>query len=109
MEIGHWRRTKLGGFTHPIALVVTNEKRLQVIEPIRVEGRGTHRRYLYPDTIDILIHLEQSNSGYRSTSIKCKTGQDICRRIREIVEQLWIDGDADVYGIVRTLSLLTLP
>jgi hypothetical protein len=107
MKIGHYRRTTMGGITHPVALKVV-EKKLQVIRPIRIEGRGTHRRYLYPDDIDVLIHLEQSNSGYRSLSLQCKTEQTVCEHIKQVAEQLWLEG-SDAYSIERALTLLTLP
>jgi hypothetical protein len=105
MEIGHWRKTKVGSVTYPIALNIA--EKIQVVEPVRVEGRGSHRRYIYPDNIHVLIHLEQSGSGRRSVHVKCKTEQIICENIRQIVEQLWVEEGGDAYGIAKALSLLT--
>jgi hypothetical protein len=87
-----WRRTRMGGITHPIALNLVSG-RLQILEPIREEYSRSHSHgvWYYPPQVDILIYLEQSNTGRRSVYVICRLEPQLCRTV-ETVARMWLSG-----------------
>ena len=78
---GTYRRTRMGGFTEPLALKLLTENRLVVVLPIRKEfsQSGNHGEYYFPNDVDILLHFEVTNSGHRAVFIRClRAPQEVC-------------------------------
>jgi hypothetical protein len=104
-----WRRTGMGAITHPIALKKEGNQ-LRLVKPIKEFSRtGNHGRFFYlRDKVDVLIYLEQSNSGKRSVILSiCRLQQELCGRIVDIAETLWISG-AHIADVEKALTLLQL-
>jgi len=107
-----WRRTGMGAVTHPIALRATDNK-LILVRPTRKEfsRSGNHGRFYYlRDEVDVLLYLEQSNSGKRSVILSiCRLPQELCSRITDVAEALWIGFDTYYTADVeKALTLLHL-
>jgi hypothetical protein len=107
-----WRRTGMGAITHPIALRAVGN-RLVLVRPTREEysrSRSHGRWYYLRNDVDILIYLEQSNSGKRSVILSiCRLPQEICSHIADVAETLWVGFDAHYTAdIEKALTLLQL-
>jgi len=106
-----WRRTGMGGVTHPIALKRDGDK-LVLVRPTRKEfsRSGAHGWWYYlRDDVDILIYLEQSNSGKRSAFLSiCRLPQEVCRRVVDVAETLWVGMDSYTADVEKALTLLQL-
>jgi len=107
-----WRRTGMGAITHPIALRAVGN-RLVLVRPTRKESSrsGNHGRWYYlRNEVDVLLYLEQSNSGRRSVVLSiCKLPQDECSRILDVAETLWVGmGAYRVADVEKALTLLQL-
>jgi len=107
-----WRRTGMGAITHPIALRAVGN-RVVLVRPTRKElsRSGNHGRWYYlRDDVDILLYLEQSNSGKRSVILSiCRLPQELCSRVLDIAETLWVGFDTHYTADVeKTLTLLQL-
>jgi len=92
----HWRRTRMGGITYPVALSLIGG-RLRVLKPIREEYSKTHSHgvWYYPRAVDLMIYLEQSNSGRRSVFIPmCRLPPQLCRAVEEKARAAWVGGFA---------------
>jgi hypothetical protein len=104
-----WRRTGMGAVTHPIALKLTDSK-LMLVRPTREEysRSGSHGRWYYlRDEVDVLLYLEQSNSGNRSVILSiCHLPQEVCSRIDDVTRTLWIGMGASTKDVEKALTLL---
>ena len=106
-----WRRTGWGGITHPVAV-----KRiggwLKVVRPVWREYSRTSRHgrwYYYESDIDVLLFLEQSNSGKRSVRIsKCKLQAELCKLIYDVARQAWLAEEASVRQVEKILEELVI-
>jgi hypothetical protein len=105
-----WRRTGWGGVTHPIALQYAHG-RLNLVKPLRQEYSRTGRHgvwYYRADEVDVLLYIEQSNSGKRSVHIsRCRLAAELCRRIEDTVRHVWLAGatTGQVEKILETLEM----
>ena len=111
--IASWRRTGMGAITHPIALRVVGNNRLMLVQPTRKEysRSKSHGRWFYlRDEIDILLYLEQSNSGKRSVILSiCRLPQELCSRVVNVAETLWVGmGAYYTADVEKALTLLQL-
>ncbi len=107
-----WRRTGMGAITHPIALKAVGN-RLVLVRPTREEysrSRSHGRWYYLRDKVDVLIYLEQSNSGKRSVILSiCRLPQEVCERIADVATTLWVGFDTYYTADVeKALTLLQL-
>ncbi|MFZ8811181.1 MAG: hypothetical protein ACO2PN_24135 [Pyrobaculum sp.] len=107
-----WRRTGMGAITHPIALKAVGNK-LILVRPMRKEfsRSGNHGRFYYlRDEVEVLLYLEQSNSGKRSVILSiCRLPQELCSRITDVAEALWVGFDTYYTADVeKALTLLHL-
>ena len=109
--VASWRRTGMGGISHPIGLKLSNGK-LVLIRPMRKEysRSGNHGRWFYlRDEVDVLIYLEQSNSGRRSIILSiCRLPPETCGRIADTAETLWVGFGASTAEVEKALTLLQL-
>jgi len=107
----YWRRTGMGGISHPIALKREGDK-LRIVNPTRKEfsRSGNHGRWYYlRDDVDILLYLEQSNSGKRSVILSiCRLPQELCSRVVDVAETLWVGMGAYHTDVEKALTLLQL-
>ncbi|MFZ8811221.1 MAG: hypothetical protein ACO2PN_24335 [Pyrobaculum sp.] len=73
---------------------------------------GNHGRFYYlRDEVDVLLYLEQSNSGKRSVilSICRRLPQELCSRITDVATTLWVGFDTYYTADVeKALTLLHL-
>jgi hypothetical protein len=87
-----WRRTRMGGITYPVVLRVEGG-RLRVLTPIWEEYSKTHSHgvWYYPKAdVDMLIYLEQSNSGKRSAYVSmCRLTPQQCKAVEEAARAMW--------------------
>jgi hypothetical protein len=107
-----WRRTGMGGISHPIALKAVGD-RLVLVRPTREEysrSRSHGRWYYLRDEVDVLLYLEQSNSGKRSVILSiCKLPQETCSRIADVAETLWVGfGAYYTSDVEKAITLLQL-
>ncbi len=107
-----WRRTGMGAITHPIALRAVGN-RLVLVRPTREEysrSKSHGRWYYLRDEVDVLLYLEQSNSGKRSVILSiCRLPQETCQRIADVAETLWVGFDTHYTADVeKALTLLQL-
>jgi len=107
-----WRRTGMGAITHPVALRAVGN-RLILVQPTRKEysrSKSHGRWYYLRDEVDVLIYLEQSNSGKRSVILSiCRLPQEVCSRIVDVAETLWVGFDTYYTADVeKALTLLQL-
>ena len=106
-----WRRTGWGGITHPVALRVIG-KWLKVVKPWKREysKTGCHGVWYYiKDEVDVLLYLEQSNSGKRSVRVsKCRLPVELCRRIEETAWSVWFAEETNVRQVERALEELVI-
>ncbi len=107
---GVYRRTRMGGFTEPLALRVEGN-RLTVVQPLRKEfsRSGNHGEYYYnADAVDILLHFEITGSGHRAVFIRClRAPQEVCNRVYDVASSLWQSGGS-INAIAKALTLLQL-
>jgi len=105
------RHTAMGGVTLPLAVRVRNGI-IDTVRPIarRYSCTGAHGfLYYHRDDIDILALLLQSNSGYRSVVMRyCSLPNEICRRIYDIICDLWISLRSPYIDVVRAIKLLKI-
>ncbi len=102
----------MGAISHPIALKAVGN-RLVIVRPTREEysrSRSHGRWYYLRDEVDVLLYLEQSNSGKRSVILSiCRLPQDVCNRIVDVAETLWVGfGTYYTADIEKALTLLQL-
>jgi hypothetical protein len=102
----------MGAVTHPIALKRDGDK-LRIVKPTRREfsRSGNHGRFYYlRDEVEVLLYLEQSNSGKRSVILSiCRLPQEVCSRITDVAEALWSGFDTYYTAdIEKALTLLQL-
>jgi hypothetical protein len=102
----------MGAITHPIALR-REGGRLRIVNPTRKEysRSGSHGRWFYlRNDVDILLYIEQSNSGKRSVILSiCRLPQELCSRVVDVAETLWVGMDAYYTADVeKALTLLQL-
>jgi len=104
-----WRRTGMGAITHPIALRAVGN-RLVLVRPTREEYSRTrsHGRWYYlRNEIDILLYLEQSNTDKRSVILSiCRLPQELCSRVVDIAETLWVGMGAYTADVEKVLTTL---
>jgi hypothetical protein len=105
----YWRKTRMGGVTYPIALRLEGNK-LRVLEPIWEEYSKTHSHgmWYYPQAdVDMLIYLEQSNSGKRSAYVSmCRLTPQQCKAVEEAVQGMW--STATTREVEKMLEVLEL-
>jgi hypothetical protein len=87
--------------------------RLRIVNPTRKEfsRSGNHGRWFYlRDDVDILLYIEQSNSGKRSVILSiCRLPQELCSRVVDVAETLWVGFDTYYTADVeKALTLLQL-
>jgi hypothetical protein len=105
-----WRRTGMGGVTHPVALRLEGN-RLHVVRPLWEEYSKTHSHgtFYYPTQIDVLLYLEASNSGKRSVRIAlCRLEPQQCRAVEAAAWDGWIIAGAAIRQVERRLEGLKL-
>jgi hypothetical protein len=104
-----WRRTGMGAVTHPIGLKMSGN-RLTLVRPMREEysRSGNHGRWFYSrENVDILLYLEQSNSGKRSVILSiCRLPPEVCNRVGDVAETLWVGMGASTKDVEKALTLL---
>jgi len=106
-----WRRTGWGGITHPVAIQrIANW--LKVVKPVWREYSRTQRHgtwYYRRNDVDVLLYLEQSNSGKRSVRIsKCRLPAELCKKIEEAARSAWLAEEATVHQVEKTLETLEI-
>jgi len=105
----YWRRTGMGGISHPIAMKFDGN-RLRIVRPTREEYSRSHNHgtwYYLRSEVDILLYLEQSNSGKRSIILSiCNLPQEICGRVVDTAETLWVGTDSYTSDVEKALILL---
>jgi hypothetical protein len=106
-----WRRTGWGGITHPIAIQRIGTW-LKVVKPVWREYSRTQRHgawYYYANQVDVLLYLEQSNTGKRSVYIsKCRLPAELCRLIEETARSIWFAERATVRQVEKALEELDI-
>jgi hypothetical protein len=96
---------------NPVVLKLSDNK-LMLVRPTRKEDSrsGSHGRWVYlRDEVVVLLYLEQSNSGKRSIILSiCRLPQEVCSRIADVAETLWIGFGASTSEVKKALTLLQL-
>jgi len=109
--VAEWRRTGWGGITHPVALRLIG-RWLKVVKPWKREYSRTGRHgawYYMKNEVDVLIYLEQSNSGKRSVRIsRCRLATELCRLVEETARSVWFAEGAAVCQVEEALEELTI-
>jgi len=106
-----WRRTGWGGITHPIAIQRIGTW-LKIIKPAwrvysRTQRHGTW--YYYANQVDVLLYLEQSNSGKRSVRVsRCRLATELCKMIEETARSVWFAERATVRQVEKALEELVI-
>ncbi len=105
-----WRRTRMGGITYPIALRLVSG-RLHVVEPLREEYSKSHSHgtFYYSPQVDVLLYLEQSNSGKRNIHVAlCRLEPQQCRAVEAAVWSAWVVAGATARQVEKRLEGLEL-
>jgi hypothetical protein len=105
-----WRKTKMGGITYPVALRLSGF--LRIVRPIREEysKTGSHGTWYYlAEEVDVLIYLEESNSGKRNIYTKlCRLEPQQCRAVEAAAWSAWIVAGATTREVEKRLEGLEL-
>jgi hypothetical protein len=105
-----WRKTRMGGVTHPIAARLEG-RRLRILTPIWEEYSKTHSHgvwYYVKGAVDVLLYLEQSNSGKRSVYVSaCRLAPHQCKAVEEAARSMWITA-ATTRQVEKMLEVLEL-
>jgi len=100
--MAEWRRTGWSGVTHPTAMQRIGTW-LKVVKPAWRQFSRTQRHgawYYYANQVDVLLYLEQSNTGKRSVYIsRCRLSAELCQLIEETARSIWLAG-----GTVREVE-----
>jgi hypothetical protein len=105
-----WRRTGMGGITYPIALRLEGG-RLSIVEPLREEYSRSHSHgtWYYASQIDILLYLEQSNSGKRSVHVAlCRLEPQQCKAVEAAAWSAWVVKNLTIRQVEKRLRDLVL-
>ncbi len=100
----------MGGITYPIALRLVSG-RLHVVKPLRKEYSKSHSHgtWYYSPQVDVLLYLEQSNSGKRSIRIAlCRLEPQQCRAVEAAVWSAWMVAGAAARQVEERLEGLEL-
>jgi len=108
------RRTSMGGVTLPLALRVRpgGDNNVDIVRPAkrRYSLTGSHGFFYYlVDDVDVIIVLLQSNSGSRSAMLRyCSLPYETCRRIYDIICDLWISLRSPYTYVARAIKLIKI-
>jgi hypothetical protein len=110
IEDGYIKAEYERGKSYPIALVVVS-RRLRIVRPSSkiLYNDSDYETWWYPMDIDVLLYLDSFPSAGRVVTLPiCRLDRSMCRKLKEIVENLWIEegrSERDVEVALESISL----